>query len=319
MKRKTFHVYRKLSHVTLFIVSLTFTLMLFVEFGDEWYQKLLWGGMGFALEIIKLYLWMHLKSQWKTEKGAAIAQFVIYAGIAFVSMIASLGFAMNTIEGQTFTAQVQNIQVDSMVEDLEVIDSQIATKLRQQSELPFDYITASDRLTEQINDLRLQRKETLERLSAQQETSQGRETESIDTFVLIGRAVGLGGQDTLYYLLLIMVITLEICLVMTSGDIEKRLIVDENPQIISYVNTLFENASSDSRLTTDDAIHEATGIPISECRKYRNFLANISYGSGGVKKPLIESRRGGTKANFTRDGVLKILRFHMNVQNQKES
>ena len=319
MKRKTFHVYRKLSHVVLFIVSLTFTLMLFVEFGDSWYQKLLWGGMGFALEIIKLYLWMHLKSQWKTEKGSAIAQFVIYAGIAFVSMIASLGFAMNTIEGQTFTAQVQNIQVDSMVEDLEIIDSQIATKIRQQSELPFDYITASDRFTDQINDLRSQRQDILERLSAQQAVSQGRETESIDTFVLIGRSVGLGGQDTLYYLLLIMVVALEICLVMTSGDIEKRLIVDENPQIISYVNAMFENASSNSRLSTDDAIHEATGIPLSECRKYRSFLANISYGSGGVKKPLIESRRGGTKANFTRDGVLKILRFHMNVQNQKES
>lgn len=318
MKQKNFNLYRKTSHIVLFGVSLTFTLMLFTEFGSEWHEKLLWGAMGFALEVIKLYLWMHLKSQWATQKAAALAQFVIYVGIAFVSMVASLGFAMNTIEGQSFTAQVQNLQIDSKMDELVFIESQIDTKIRQQSELPTDYVTASDRYTNQIADLREQRVALLEEIEAQQEEQAGRQTETMDTFTLIGRAVDMDGRDTLYYLMLIMVFALEICLVMTAGDIKRQVVVDENPRIFQYIEALFTESTSDKRLATDQAISEATGIPLGECHEYRQLLANMTYKkSDGARTPLIEIRQGGTKANFSRESISKIVRFHFHVQKKE--
>lgn len=311
MKEKNFLVARKVAHVLLFIVSLTFTLFLFIQFGSALHEKLLWGTVGIALEIIKLYLFMQAKSHWKSkELPTAGFQFLVYAGIAFVSMVASLGFALISIEGQSFTAAVSNIETDYLVEDIDRLNQEIDTKIRQQSELPTDYVTASDRFTDQIEELRL-RKEGMIQLLQELQVEQVREDEAIDVFMLIGGTIGLSGRSTLYYLMLVMIIALELCLVMTAGNIQGSTMkpkLKTSSQLLVYLESLLNVDTL--RLKPDERISKETGIPISECKSYRSTLANWVYKG----KPLITQRQGGTKANFSAENMKKIVRFKIDTE-----
>ena len=315
MKEKTFLILRKLSHVTLFIVSLSFTLFLFIQFGEQIHEKIIWGILGFALEVIKLYLFMLAKANLKEKdwhaKVGAVAQFVVYLGIAFISMIATLGFALMTIEGQSFAAQVsQNIfEIEAMHAERDELTLEIATFQQQQADLPEGWITASQRISESISTLRERRDFLNTRIvELQRERVQAQTVDTSNVFVLIGSVVDLDGRTTLYYLMLVMVVALEVCLVITSGHIERALRVDSSTRIYEYIHSLFD--VNGVRLKTDHDIHKETGISLAECFKYRQVLQNVTYKG----TPMISQRRGGTKANFAKDNIIKIVKFHYNTQ-----
>lgn len=310
MKFENFQLERKIAHILLFIVSVTFTLFLFIQFGTALHEKLLWGAVGISLEIIKLYIFMLSKKNFKERKVFAGGfKMLIYMSIAFVSMVASLGFALTTIQGQSFEAQFSNLNYDSKISELEFIESEIQTKIRQQSELPGDYVTASDRFTQQISELRTQREELLQEISALQEEVANRQTDTNDVFSLIGNTIGFDGQDTLYYLMLIMIIALELCLVLTAGEIEVKLDINASKatRIIEYVESMMDVTGA--RMKTNDKISTETGIPLNECQMYRDKLQEMKYKG----TPLIEARQGGTKANFTKDSILKIVKFYIST------
>ena len=317
MKEKTFFALRKISHIILFIVSLSFTLFLFIEFGEKLHQKILWGLLGFALEIIKLYLFMLAKSGFKEKdwhiKIGALLQFIVYLGIMFTSMIATIGFAMTTIEGQSFSAQVKQntFEINSIEVERDEITKEITILQQQQASLPEGWITASQRLSDSILSLREQREELNNKIrDLRKERLNEQIIDTSNVFVLIGSIINLDGKSTLYYLMLIMVITLEVCLVITCGDIEKKISkihVYSGNKIFEYIEALFD--VDGKRLKTDFDISNILNIPIEECINFRKTLSGITY--KGV--PMISQRRGGTKANFTKENIIKIVKFHFNT------
>lgn len=314
MREKTVRIFKLVSHFILVGLSMGLSINLFIQFSDATLIKVLFALMATSLELIKLYLLILSKYNFSDivrKRFKAIIEFTIYFSLAAISAVASLGFTLVSIQEQSFQATSQNyeqeFQVTSIEREIDSIDQQIDSKLRQQSELPFDYITASERLTDQIEDLRTQRKELvteLDQILQQRDTT--RETVSQDMFTLLGEIVNLNGRDTMFYMMIFLVILLEISIALTSGDLKKEVQLTQNKdQIVKYIEGLFD--TNTNRLNSDDKVSRATGISLSECHRYKKILSNITWKGSS----LITSGRGGTFATFSKENTIKIVMFHI--------
>lgn len=314
MKERTVRIFKLVAHFILVGLSIGLSVNLFIQFSDDTIIKLLFALMAVALETIKIYLLILAKYNFSDivrKRVKAATEFTIYFGLAAISAVASLGFTLVSIQEQSFSATSQNyeeqLQVTAIEREIDAIDQQIDTKLRQQSELPFDYITASDRFTDQINELRDQRQELvadLNQLLQERETT--REMVSEDMFTLLGDIVNLDGRDTMFYMMIFLVILLEISIALTTGDLRKEVQLTQNKdQIVKYIEGLFD--TNTNRLNSDDKVSKATGISLSECHRYKKILSSITWKGTS----LITSGRGGTFASFTKENTIKIVMFHI--------
>ena len=219
MNLKQFHIFKEITHVLLVLLSMVFSVILFSQFSDTFFSLGVYVVLGVALEMFKIFLLVEakfylFKMNWHII--TAIILFLIYFSLATISGIATMGFNLNTINSQSFSAGIANIETDTLLFDIEAINQEIQTKIRQQSELPTDYVTASDRYTRQIQELRAEREALLSRI----ETGR-RQTVSQDTFTLLGQEVGLSGERTLYIILAFLTVILEIGIAVTSGNLKK--------------------------------------------------------------------------------------------------
>lgn len=225
MQERTFVFFRKFSHILLFVISLTFTVMLLVEFSEQFYERVLWGMLGTGLEFIKLYIFILAKyhffrRDWR-HYVAAGSHFVLYVGIAFVSMIATVGFALNTIEGQSFSVRQERADVESVERELDRMEEQIEVNMQRYEDLPSDWVTVSEQYLDRIEDLRDRRDELTEernRLLDEADTQQ----EAINTFALIGEQIGMSARSTLFNIMMVLVVLLEVGLVSTTGSVERK-------------------------------------------------------------------------------------------------
>jgi HPt (histidine-containing phosphotransfer) domain-containing protein len=314
MREKTVHTFKLVAHFILIGLSIALSVNLFIQFSDKPFIQIMFGMMAGSFELLKIYLLVLSKYNFSDvvrKRVRGILEFTIYLGLAFLSAVASLGFTLVSIQEQSFQATSQNyeeqLQVTAIEREIDAIDQQIDTKLRQQSELPFDYITASDRFTEQINELRDQRQELVADLNQLlQESETTRETVSQDMFTLLGEVVRLNGRDTMFYMMILLVVLLEISIALTTGDLKKEVQLTQNKdQIVKYIEGLFD--TNTNRLNSDDKVSKATGIPLSECHRYKKILSNITWKGSS----LITSGRGGTFATFTKENTIKIVMFHI--------
>lgn len=309
MKEVTIHTAKIIANIILFVISMVFTVVLFVQFGSRLYEQILWGSLGVAMEFTKIYLFLVCKKHFKEKKRILmIGSFVIYFGLAVISAISSLGFAMNTISGQSFTAVIANTEKDSIIRDIKILDREIESKTKQMENLPADYITASKRLSEQVQESRVKKEELIVKLQGYEKKQIEVVTE--DTFTMLGNFVDISGKQTLLFLLLVMTVLLEISLVITSGDIEIKLSLKENRAVIhAYIDALFD--SDGKRLLTDRKISEKINMPIDECQRFKKILCTAVYKG----KPMISTGRGGSKANYSKESIKKIIDFKFDTSN----
>ena len=316
MTHKQISIIRTFAHVILMGLGTALNVNLFIQFSKYPAIQVLFGAMATAFELIKLYLFMlakfHFHEHGFKKIAAGLIEFVLYLGLAFVSMVASLGFTLTSIEQQSFTANIQNRNIDRQVitQDINNIEKQIQSKLDQQAGLPADYITASDRFTQQIKELQAQRQDLLDKLNS---LPKDQITQTSDMFSLLGSMVNLSGKNTMFYMMLLLVILLEFTIAITAEDIKKEgpKLIEDKGTIYKYVNELFNTTTA--KLNTDERISEATGISLDQCKKYKKLLTSVTYKGTA----LINSGRGGSTANFNKENLLKILTYHMNVRNKE--
>lgn len=221
MNVKSVNIFKGIAHVIFILTSIALTVMLFEQLSVNFIGKVVFVSIGIGLELVKVYLFLFVKFHFKHKRvGFLIGSLYlfVYLSLAGISAVASLGFALNEIGAQSFQAGVSNIDSDSILRDIEFIEREIETKVRQQSELPHDWVTASERFSTQIRELRQERAELIDKLQSRE---QGRELVSSDTFTLIGELswIDRSGEDVLFFILMFLVVMLEVVIALTSGNI----------------------------------------------------------------------------------------------------
>ena len=225
MKQKSVNIFKGIAHVIFILTSIALTVMLFEQLSVNFIGKIVFISIGIGLELVKVYLFLYVKYHFKHKNVGFIIgslYLFVYLSLAGISAVASLGFALNEIEEQSFQAEVSNIDSDTILRDLSFIDREIETKVRQQSELPHNWVTASERFSSQIKELRDERQRLILQL---QERDKGRELVSSDTFSLIGGLawINRSGEDVLFFILMFLVIMLEVVIALTSGNIYDKM------------------------------------------------------------------------------------------------
>jgi len=318
MKEKTVNRVKQVAHIILVLLSMMLSINLFIQFSDKPFIQILFGLMAGALELIKLYLLLEAKyhftlNGWKNDLFAGV-QFIIYFGLAFISVVASLGFTLVSIEEQTLqfeeVQEVSNFEINALQDEIEANNRQIEIVQENATALEFSAVERNAEANAQVRELQDRNRELIielgqlrsERL---QDTPETRLT-SNDMFILLGQTVNLSGQDTMFFMMLVLVFLLEVAIAITAGKIERDVRLKKSSSgIIEYIDALF--SEDGKRLVPDGRISQKMGISIEEASMYRETLKNLTYKG----KSMITARRGGTIANFGRENMIKIVQFHL--------
>jgi hypothetical protein len=423
MKERTVHWMKEIIHVVLFTVSAALSAGLFLSFSNDFNtQWLIYFPTAISFEVTKIYLLLLAKKNRKIireldRKGVVELQnkeklttkdtnrykrkfafnSSLFVSFATLSLIASAGFILLTIESkdvniqleqsadnfllETYDAKIIELEddiegIDSDIEQLESdaaqIDSQIEVTQRQ-----LDSVFADESLTpgqinwyvnttnNKVNDLRSQKESITVRIDSltekqdqlivekdeqrilKQELLQQEAQEELanadnaaDMFDLLGGVVSISGKNVMIILLIAFMLLLEISIATTSGEIkiktesqleskftlwlkkifykkkeeiEKPKLTFDRLKYTTYIEALFDVDGS-KRLNTNEKISEKTHIPINECKDIRSVLSRWKYNG----EYLINSRQGGTMANFNKENMLKIVKFHIASEVQPE-
>lgn len=321
MTENTIKIVKKVSHVILVCLSMLLSVNLFFQFSDTLIIQILFGLMAISLELIKLYLLIEAKYHFKMEetknKVLAGIEFIIYSGLAFISIVASLGFTTVSIEEQSLRfetkKEVSNFEIDQLINELEINNKQISIIQQNASELEFSAVERNEQANSQVETIQNKNREIVQKidqLRALKETDIKDEVQftGAQMFILLGQFINKSGQDTMFAMMVILVILLEIAIAITSASIEQKLKLSLAPDmdIFKYIEALFDTETK--RLANDLKISKMLSISQEKCLEYRQILSKITYKG----RPLIEMKRGGTMTQFSKDSVIKIVKFNIN-------
>lgn len=232
---------------------------------------------------------------------------------------------------------VVNSQIQEIDKAIYQVEAQIKDKNSQMGNLDSSF-DQMDTLAFQIDDLTQEQIDLLGRrgelVKEKQEAAKDIKTEASDIFSLLGSKVGLSGEDTMLYMLLVLVFLLEVSIALTSDKLERikpikdlqvkgdinfkeveskiqdpaKPLVHKKVKIWDYIEELYN--TTDGYLKSDEEISEKLGVSLSSCRTYRKALSSMKW-KGRV---LISNN----KANFNKEILKKIIRLHIeNKQHQK--
>lgn len=318
MKERTINRIKQVAHVILIVLSMMLSINLFIQFSDKTFIQVLFGTMAFALEAIKLYLLLEAKyhfhlNGWKNE-AVGVVQFTVYLGLAFISIVASLGFTLVSIEEQTLQfeerREVSNFEIEALQNEIESNNRQIEIIQENATALEFSAVERNAEANRQVRELQDRNRELIVELSELRAQREGQTVEqrltSNDMFILLGETVNLSGRDTMFYMMLVLVVLLEVAIAITSGKIEREIKLKKSTSgIMDYIEALF--GEDGKRLVPDSRISKKLGITPEEASMYRDSLKDITYKG----KSMITARRGGTVANFGKENMKKIVQFHI--------
>lgn len=347
MKLETYQRVKPLTHYALLGVSIALTMGLFTGFSDNPFFSVIWAVLAFVFEMIKDFSIAETKTFMRDHKELsgweksfkATLRILPYVGFAFISLVASAGFALNSIQSQSFSAEINNQSIEQSLTDdtiydyqieiqkgaisrtessIESLDNQMDDLIRIQQEENESYSRSATYFVEQIEKLNqtlnaqikelerlvsLKTELTRQRNEERSETQSDRELVAIDTFTLIGKEVNMSGEDVMKYLMYLLALLLEIFTAMTATPFEKAKVESmDRRKFKTYLDKMFETDSK--RLVKDEEIVESTILSLAEAKSFKKLLMETTY--KGI--PLVEMGRGiGTKANYTKDDIWKII------------
>lgn len=320
-ERTIFHT-RQISHAILVSLSMLLSINMFIQFSDSWFIQVLFGSMAAALELIKIYILVLAKDHF--SKGqikqylTSIIQFTVYLGLAIISIIASLGFTLVSIEEQSlrFTSKqvVSEFRINSLIDELESNKNQIKIIQENATGLEFSAVERNESANKQIADIQLKNRKLITEIENLQKSKTSKEEETVkltssDMFVLLGRTVNLEGHQAMFYMMLILVVLLEIAIAITTGTITKDKIdpiLKKSISLIDYINLMF---AEDGKIKSNKNIAKEANISIEEAKAFRTLLRKTTY----KNKPLITVRGRKVINNFKKDNLIKIIQFYLDT------
>jgi hypothetical protein len=314
MKMTSEQWYKKVAHLIFFWVSILFTIILFRSFTDEAFMKEVWTIFAIALELLKNYLIREIKTKYKSSHWFIVSSFaLIYFVTALISGIATYGTVKITLDEQSQHTEILNKDTEVIQENIEVVDTVLnslvgsieASTVEKQKMSGMDgaFYSGQNKIAEEQDSSLDNVKEFLnmrtEMANSLGEEDQNIQTSGSDVFVLIGEDIGLTGQETLFWIFMILIVVLEAALFFTSDPFKYSIVeepqeLSEKEVVFNYIEALLNTSSA--ILVGDSKISEATGISKADCRRYRTLLSSdeLKY----RKRNLIYKAGSGWRANF---------------------
>lgn len=325
MTEKTIYHTRQISHTILVSLSMLLSINMFIQFSDHWFIKILFGSMASALELIKIYILVLAKDHFSKARIkdyiTSFIQFDVYLGLTIISIIASLGFTLVSIEEQSlrFTTrqEVSDFRINSLIDELESNKDQIKIIQQNATGLEYSAVERNENANKQILEIQEKNRELIteiEDLQIKKTEKNNIETRltSSDMFVLLGKTVNLEGHQAMFYMMLILVVLLEIAIAITTGTITKdkieksEITIKNSISILEYIDLMF---NENGTILSDKQIAEKSNISLEEAKAFRLKLRNTTYKG----KPLITVKGRKVINNFKKENILKIVKFYLDT------
>ncbi len=310
MSEKTFKQIKTILSWLLFTVSfyLVFlTLTSFAPWGT--FQFFGWALLSAIIVILQMVFIVEIKTAWRTGSGWGKKLFLIfgYSIFTIITLSGSLLFSVSTVETKNKRVVISGQDIQ---EEIETTKNRIKT-LEEENALYFA----------RINDYLMKNQVTLSApikkyMDANEVKIQGQEIVTNATFEKIASKMpfNISGIAYQYFMLILISLGIDFGLFVTAEPLGKqRLSIDlteTKKEIAKYIDALFD--IDGVRLNSDKKIEEITHIPLKNCIRYKKLLQEQVYNG----KPLLVSGKGGTKSNFSKEDVIRIITFVLNTQKE---
>lgn len=227
--------------ILLTLVSAYLSVNMLVSLGADLAGKIVLGFVSIALESTKVFALLRIEySMFQRSKNKLLRRpwnsILIYAALASLSIIASLGFTLVTVDRQVEVSRVvftsvsedYSFDIEQLQSSLSLVDSQIVALQAQLGGINPDYATGSVRISTEATKLSDKRAALVAEISrlkkAQRESITAAATSSGEQnvygmFVLMGNIVGVGEKSIMTFLLLLISVLLEVGMIYTSPTI----------------------------------------------------------------------------------------------------
>lgn len=298
--RVLYTVIKGLVHITVLCVSALLTISMFRSFSSVPLYKTLWSILAIAIEGGKVYLWvlaiaLILRNEGK-DRIVASAILVVYLGLAVVSFTSNSGFGLQSIQAQSFTAEVRNQatstvlidrEIDQLDKSIELLQIQINTAINKKANIRADWSTekqdniiaeATLKIEEnnnRINELLLQKQASLSEATSQGNEAQ--ESKASDIFSLLG-GDKYEGDEVMLLLMRLIAILLESLTIITAGKYPLKSKSNKNTtsNIYQNTNTVLSNNTVLNEEAQEDT-KDPTPLPQPKVKENLNKGAFITY------------------------------------------
>lgn len=230
--------------ILLTIVSAYLSVNMFISLGADFIGKLVLGLVALALESTKVFSLLRIEYSMylravKEKVKLPLNSIAIYFFLATLSVVASLGFTLVTVDKQvesskavfTTAADDYTFDIEQKQASLALIDSQILALQKQMGGINPDYATGSVKLSTEAQNLANKREALINEISSlkkqQREAvvavAQSEKNNVYGMFVLMGNAIGGMPEKTVMFILLFLIsILIEVGMIYTSPTIEVK-------------------------------------------------------------------------------------------------
>jgi hypothetical protein len=206
-------VIKTISFVILVTISFSVTMYLFIQFSDKIIEKVFFGCLAFAVEGSKIFALVSGMSMFTLKKyGSFAVRITIYGFLAILSILASYGFTLSSIQGTQDIVATSEYTNTALKDRIAEIDKQAAILEKRQADMPSDFVTASNQITKQLNQLASERADLVRQIVA---TPVKKEVAK-SVFQLIAESLGMTSKRFEFLLLILLSIMVETCVVFTS-------------------------------------------------------------------------------------------------------
>lgn len=254
--------------ILLTIVSAYLSVNMFINLGSDTIGKVTLGIVAIALEAVKVFSLLrieynlYMRAQIFRVEGKKlnlpIASFLMYGALATLSIVASLGFTVVTVDKAVESTRIEfsgvaddySFEIKQKQDSLTLIDSQILALQKQMTSINPDFATGSVKLSTEAQSLASKREALIAEISAlkkQQREAiavavQGKQQNIYGMFFLMGQMLGGLSEKTIMYLLLGLVsLLIEVGMIYTSPTIKIR--DKEVHEVVKYKATTDLQAS----------------------------------------------------------------------------
>lgn len=319
LNNRIFDIIRPISHLVLLALSTLLTINLFVNFSENPFFKMVWIFFAVTSELIKIYLYMLAKKDFSSKSIiTGLGKLTIYIGFAVISFIASVGFTLASIQGQSEVAVINNEvtdftsdQIDKLWERYDSYQMDIDEAQSQIDGLGDEWITRRSELRDKVEEYRSKQDELLESINElmdqKKEESDAKQIVAISIFDLLGEEVGWSGMIVMKRLMLLLAFLLEVCTILTSGTINSITIIYKRMEEF-LEHYLYKDEKGKLATRTITSVAQTLGWDVTECREYESALKETTF----KNTPIISSDGKNNIVNWDKDSILKIMQWKFN-------
>lgn len=312
MKIKTINLSKSITHWVFFGISMALSVNMFIQFSNKLIIQLVFAILAAGLEYMKHLFILLLKDRIalvKDKKEKVSFSFLVQAITCFTlimfSVIASVMFALSSIEQQSDYAIVENLEKNMYIAQYESIGSQIENINAQLNSLSTNkstWVSSQASLRDEISELQTQQILIVSNINSIEKV----ETAASTVFDLFGETFNMTGKKIMFLMMLILVVLLEVCLILTTEGIEKDATENDNlKELLIFIDTLMDTPEGAKRLNSINTIMEKTGWEKNKVESYFDYLAKLKWNH----MPLIVRHSNRTTANFNRDEIKKAVKI----------